>query len=121
MLELLTTDTILQIAPKPLDLRMWQLRLQELLQTQFAVMADGWMFKDNNEIPDKGWVSFIRSASADSGQKRNVCLYWFVLYSNAVILYYSSDETARLGEARGFIEVDEVDPPPLCAATTALS
>ena len=87
---------------------------QELLQTQYAVMADGYMFKDNNEIPEKGWVSFIRSSSSGPGtdNKRAVCLYWFVLYSNAIMLYYSDNATADIGRARGFIEVDEVCSPP---------
>ena len=76
VLELITTSTTLQVAPKPLDLKVWLLRIQELLQTQYAVMADGWMFKDNNEMPEKGWVSFIRSGGGGSDGKRAVCLYW---------------------------------------------
>lgn len=71
----------------PKELAIWHLRLQEItmLRGKVANVAEGWLYNHN-----KGGFT-----------------EWFVLYSNSVLMCFSDPDHASLGQAQGFIAVEE--------------
>jgi hypothetical protein len=78
----------------PHELDMWQLRLQEviMLQEKVANVAHGWLLKEE--------------PSAEIGAGPQFKHYWFVLFSNGILMYFEGPQRAVLGQALGFVPVE---------------
>jgi len=74
------------------ELSQWHLRLQEviMLQEKVANVAHGWLLKEES--------------SGGSPQLRH---FWFVLFSNGILMHFSDPNRANLGQSLGFIPVEE--------------
>jgi len=74
------------------ELAQWHLRLQEviMLQEKVANVAHGWLLKEES--------------SGGSPQLRH---FWFVLFSNGILMHFSDPNRANLGQSLGFIPVEE--------------
>ena len=104
VLQLYTRHKVLDLRPPPRDFPTWQLRLHELLMTRESVVHSGYLHKVNTEASQArggGWTSRAESIARYSR-------YWFVLYSNGVLLYFTDAQSAHLGQARGFLRVEDV-------------
>ena len=75
---------------------MWHLRLQEviMLQEKVANVAHGWLLKE-----ESGTDSPLGVGTAFKH-------YWFVLFSNGILMYFASPDRAVLGQALGFAPVE---------------
>jgi len=78
------------------EINMWQLRLQEviMLQEKVANVAHGWLLKEE---------SGSETAMGIGTQFKH---YWFVLFSNGILMYFSGPDRAVLGQALGFVPVE---------------
>ena len=78
------------------DIKLWHLRLQEviMLQEKVANVAHGWLLKEEFNSAD------------GKGDKSQLKHYWFVLFSNGILMYFSDPNRAVLGQALGFIPVE---------------
>ena len=97
VLEIVTGHKAFQIrSSEATQIRMWHLRLQEviMLQEKVANVAHGWLLKE-----ESGTESKLGSGTAFKH-------YWFVLFSNGILMYFSDPNRAVLGQALGFIPVD---------------
>ena len=68
-----------------------------MLQEKVANVAHGWLLKEE----------FAASEGAKAAEKSQLKHYWFVLFSNGILMYFDSPMRAMLGEARGFMPVAE--------------
>jgi len=77
------------------ELAQWHLRLQEviMLQEKVANVAHGWLLKEENS-PQGGGTQLKH--------------FWFVLFSNGILMHFSDPNRANLGQSLGFIPVEEV-------------
>lgn len=94
VLEIFTGHKHFQIrCNEPHELDMWQLRLQEviMLQEKVANVAHGWLLKE--EPGTNGIATQFKH-------------YWFVLFSNGILMYFEGPQRAVLGQALGFISVE---------------
>jgi len=94
VLEIVTGHKHFQIKCETmLELETWQLRLQEviMLQEKVANVAHGWLLKEE---------------PAQSGSGTQFKHYWFVLFSNGILMYFADMQRAVLGQALGFIPVE---------------
>jgi len=89
MLEIVTGAKPLRIKASMEDICMWQLRLQEIIMLADKVsnVAHGWL------LMEVGAKQFSH--------------YWFVLFSNGNLMYFSDPESAVLGQALGFVPVEQ--------------
>ena len=73
------------------ELTQWHLRLQEIimLQEKVANVAHGWLLKEEKK-----------------DGKTELKNYWFVLFSNGILMQFADPKTANLGQALGFIPVE---------------
>ena len=97
MLEIVTAHKSFQIkASDTSEVRMWHLRLQEviMLQEKVANVAHGWLLKE-----ESGTDSPLGVGTAFKH-------YWFVLFSNGILMYFASPDRAVLGQALGFAPVE---------------
>ena len=88
VLEIVTGHKHFQIKCETmLELETWQLRLQEviMLQEKVANVAHGWLLKEE---------------PAQSGSGTQFKHYWFVLFSNGILMYFADMQRAVLGQAR---------------------
>jgi len=95
VLEIVTGHKHFQIKCETmLELETWQLRLQEviMLQEKVANVAHGWLLKEE---------------PAQSGSGTQFKHYWFVLFSNGILMYFADMQRAVLGQALGFIPVED--------------
>ena len=78
------------------ELSKWHLRLQEviMLQEKVANVAHGWLLKEEN--------------ASESGGGTQLRHYWFVLFSNGILMYFTDPNRAVLGQSCGFIPVEQV-------------
>jgi len=100
VLEIQTAHKMFQIkSPILSDIKLWHLRLQEviMLQEKVANVAHGWLLKEEFASADSG---------AKAGDKSQLKHYWFVLFSNGILMYFSDPNRAVLGQALGFIPVE---------------
>jgi len=76
------------------ELSQWHLRLQEviMLQEKVANVAHGWLLKEEHS-PQGG---------------TQLKHFWFVLFSNGILMHFSDPNRANLGQSLGFIPVEEV-------------
>jgi len=99
VLEIQTAHKMFQIkSPILSDIKLWHLRLQEviMLQEKVANVAHGWLLKEE----------FAASEGGKGGEKSQLKHYWFVLFSNGILMYFSDPNRAVLGQALGFIPVE---------------
>jgi len=77
------------------ELSKWHLRLQEviMLQEKVANVAHGWLLKEEN--------------ASESGGGTQLRHYWFVLFSNGILMYFTDPNRAVLGQSCGFIPVEQ--------------
>jgi len=97
VLEIVTAHKSFQIkANLAAEINMWQLRLQEviMLQEKVANVAHGWLLKEE---------SGSETAKGIGTQFKH---YWFVLFSNGILMYFSGPDRAVLGQALGFVPVE---------------
>ena len=75
------------------ELSQWHLRLQEviMLQEKVANVAHGWLLKEE----------------AGVGGGTQLKHFWFVLFSNGILMHFSDPNRANLGQSLGFIPVEE--------------
>ena len=76
------------------ELAKWHLRLQEviMLQEKVANVAHGWLLKEEN--------------ATETGGGTQLRHYWFVLFSNGILMYFTDPNRAVLGQSCGFIPVE---------------
>jgi len=74
------------------ELAQWHLRLQEviMLQEKVANVAHGWLLKEEGGVGGTQLKHF-----------------WFVLFSNGILMHFSDPNRANLGQSLGFIPVEE--------------
>jgi len=74
------------------ELSQWHLRLQEviMLQEKVANVAHGWLLKEEGGVGGTQLKHF-----------------WFVLFSNGILMHFSDPNRANLGQSLGFIPVEE--------------
>jgi hypothetical protein len=74
------------------ELYQWHLRLQEviMLQEKVANVAHGWLLKEEGGVGGTQLKHF-----------------WFVLFSNGILMHFSDPNRANLGQSLGFIPVEE--------------
>eukprot|EP00965_Chrysotila_dentata_P220312 6191704-Pleurochrysis_carterae.AAC.1 len=65
-----------------------------MLQEKVANVAHGWLLKEESG-PDNG-----------KGIGTQFKHYWFVLFSNGILMYFSGPDRAVLGQALGFVPVE---------------
>jgi len=95
VLEIVTAHKSFQIkADLTAEINMWQLRLQEviMLQEKVANVAHGWLLKEESGDNSSIGTQFKH--------------YWFVLFSNGILMYFSGPDRAVLGQALGFVPVE---------------
>jgi len=95
VLEIVTGHKHFQIkCLHPRELDMWQLRLQEviMLQEKVANVAHGWLLKEE---------------AGKAGVGTQFKHYWFVLFSNGILMYFEGPQRAVLGQALGFVPVEQ--------------
>jgi len=95
VLEIETGHKTFQIkAPSRIELAQWHLRLQEviMLQEKVANVAHGWLLKEET------------GAAGGGTQLKH---YWFVLFSNGILMHFSDPNRAVLGQSLGFIPVEQ--------------
>ena len=87
-------------AKSTLELNNWHLRLQEviMLHEKVANVAHGWLLKEE----------FAPSEGGKAAEKSQLKHYWFVLFSNGILMYFSDPNRAVLGQALGFIPVHTI-------------
>ena len=66
-----------------------------MLQEKVANVAHGWLLKEE----------FAASEGGKAAEKSQLKHYWFVLFSNGILMYFSDPNRAVLGQALGFIPV----------------
>jgi len=108
VLEIQTAHKMFQIkSPVLSEIKLWHLRLQEviMLQEKVANVAHGWLLKEefNASVDTSGKAGGAPAAGADKSQLKH---YWFVLFSNGILMYFSDPNRAVLGQALGFIPVE---------------
>ncbi|KAL1521199.1 hypothetical protein AB1Y20_022751 [Prymnesium parvum] len=94
VLEIETGHKTFQIkAHSRVELAQWHLRLQEviMLQEKVANVAHGWLLKEE---------------TGAAGGKTQLKHYWFVLFSNGILMHFSDPNRAVLGQSLGFIPVE---------------
>ena len=99
VLEIQTAHKMFQIKSQEMaEIKLWHLRLQEviMLQEKVANVAHGWLLKEEFQASEGG-------KAADKSQLKH---YWFVLFSNGILMYFSDPNRAVLGQALGFIPVE---------------
>jgi len=79
------------------DLPKWHLRLQEviMLAEKVSNIAAGWLLKEE------------LGGGAD-GRDKQLKNYYFILFSNGVLMRFTDEKTAKLGQALGFVDVVDV-------------
>ena len=79
------------------ELTLWHLRLQEviMLQEKVANVAHGWLLKEEHGVDARGV------------EKTSLRHFWFVLFSNGILMHFSDPNRANLGQSLGFIPVEE--------------
>eukprot|EP00325_Prymnesiales_sp_UTEX-LB-985_P020714 CAMPEP_0174733188 /NCGR_PEP_ID=MMETSP1094-20130205/60818_1 /TAXON_ID=156173 /ORGANISM="Chrysochromulina brevifilum, Strain UTEX LB 985" /LENGTH=1727 /DNA_ID=CAMNT_0015935811 /DNA_START=13 /DNA_END=5196 /DNA_ORIENTATION=+ len=79
------------------ELALWHLRLQEviMLQEKVANVAHGWLLKEEHTVDARGT------------EKTSLRHFWFVLFSNGILMHFSDPNRANLGQSLGFIPVEE--------------
>ena len=116
VLQIYTRHKVIDMKPESKDFKAWHLRLQELLLTREEAVHRGWMHKERPlaVAEDKPATtrasSRSRANSAVGPSGRVVDLgkfvhYYFVLYANGALLYFSDPDSAHLGQARGYLPV----------------
>jgi len=96
VLEIETGHKTFQIkSHTPAELAKWHLRLQEviMLQEKVANVAHGWLLKEES--------------ASESGGGTQLRHYWFVLFSNGILMYFTDPNRAVLGQSCGFIPVEQ--------------
>ena len=75
------------------ELSQWHLRLQEviMLQEKVANVAHGWLLKEEQGV----------------GGGTQLKHFWFVLFSNGILMHFSDPNRANLGQSLGFIPVEQ--------------
>mmetsp|Transcript_64144 Transcript_64144/g.106620 ORF Transcript_64144/g.106620 Transcript_64144/m.106620 type:complete len:1736 (-) Transcript_64144:276-5483(-) len=97
VLEIVTAHKSFQIKCNlHAEVNMWQLRLQEviMLQEKVANVAHGWLLKEES------------GADTNIGIGTQFKHFWFVLFSNGILMYFSGPDRAVLGQALGFVPVE---------------
>jgi len=105
VLEIQTAHKMFQIkSPILSDIKLWHLRLQEviMLQEKVANVAHGWLLKEEFGSQD----AEIKARPEKAGEKAQLKHFWFVLFSNGILMYFSDPSRAVLGQALGFIPVE---------------
>merc|ERR1712087_176565 len=90
VLEIMTAHKTFQIKCKlTAEIDTWQLRLQEviMLQEKVANVAHGWLLKE------------VSGAGTETGIGTQFQHFWFVLFSNGILMYFSGPGRAVLGQA----------------------
>lgn len=89
MLEIVTGHKAFQIrSPISAEVDQWHLRLQEviMLQEKVANVAHGWLLKEEG--------------GGGSGGGSQLKHFWFVLFSNGILMFFTDPNRAVLGQAR---------------------
>ena len=92
----------------------WHLRLVELVMTRVDIVFEGRMLKAKpapsssspNTADDHGGVRHSSGSGGGGVHANRFEEYWFALYSNGALLYFSDEESAHLGQARGILNVE---------------
>ena len=88
MLEIVTGHKAFQIrSPISAEVDQWHLRLQEviMLQEKVANVAHGWLLKEEG--------------GGGSGGGSQLKHFWFVLFSNGILMFFTDPNRAVLGQA----------------------
>jgi hypothetical protein len=96
VLEIVTGHKAFQIrSPISAEVDQWHLRLQEviMLQEKVANVAHGWLLKEEG--------------GGGSGGGSQLKHFWFVLFSNGILMFFTDPNRAVLGQALGFIPVEQ--------------
>ena len=99
-IQVYTRQRVLEMRPPVGTAKAWHLRLQELLMTRVHIVMEGPMHKEKPGLPPR------RSQGEDGAVSERFIQYWFTLYSNGALLYFSDEESANLGQARGLLFVE---------------
>ena len=108
VLQVYTRHKVIDMKPQAGEFRSWHLRLQELLLTRVEAVHSGFLHKEKLlDAADAVTSTRIEASEAMSDTPPNrFCRYFFVLYANGILVYFSDPDSAVLGQARGFMPVE---------------